>query len=116
MKICILTAGKGSRIGSLCKNINKALLPIDHKAIISQIIEKFDKDTPNQIESGLGDESDQDTNQHLRQGKELNVSKFAQQKDGRSAGIWKTEHKNLIQKTLRMNFINKKNFMIFSVD
>ena len=39
MKICILTAGKGARIGDLCKNINKALLPIDHKAILSKIID-----------------------------------------------------------------------------
>ncbi len=42
MKICILTAGKGSRIGDLCKNINKALLPINNKPIISHLIEKFD--------------------------------------------------------------------------
>lgn len=43
MKICILTAGKGSRIGNLCESINKALLPINHKAIITQIIEQFNK-------------------------------------------------------------------------
>jgi NDP-sugar pyrophosphorylase family protein len=42
VKICILTAGKGSRIGTLCENINKALLPIGHTPIISKIIEKFD--------------------------------------------------------------------------
>lgn len=70
--------------------------------VCDRLIEKFDKDTPNQVESGLGDESDQDTNQHLRQGKELNVSKFAQQKDGRSAGIWKTEHKNLVSHTANL--------------
>ena len=43
MKVCILTAGRGSRIGNLCENINKALLPINHKAIITQIIEQFNK-------------------------------------------------------------------------
>jgi len=42
VKICILTAGKGTRIGDLCKNINKALLPINNKPIISHLIEKFD--------------------------------------------------------------------------
>lgn len=57
MKICILTAGKGSRIGDLCKNINKALLPIDHKAILSKIIEKFDKNDTFVI--GLGYKSEQ---------------------------------------------------------
>lgn len=41
MKICILTAGKGSRMENLTKNINKALLPVNNKAIISHIIEKF---------------------------------------------------------------------------
>ena len=40
-KVCILTAGIGSR--SFDKNINKAILPIDKKAVISHIIEKFNK-------------------------------------------------------------------------
>ena len=44
MKICILTAGKGTRMGVSSKQINKALLPIDHKAVISHIIEKFSID------------------------------------------------------------------------
>lgn len=57
MKICILTAGRGSRIGNLCENINKALLPIGHKAIISQIIEKFPKSDTFVI--GLGYKSNQ---------------------------------------------------------
>ena len=41
MKICILTAGKGLRMQDIQKNINKALLPIDGKPIISHIIESF---------------------------------------------------------------------------
>lgn len=42
--VCILTAGRGSRMGKdLC--INKALLPINGKAIISSIIEKFPIET-----------------------------------------------------------------------
>ena len=57
MKICILTAGKGSRIGEICKNINKALLPINNKPIISHIIEKFDEKDSFVI--GLGYKSDQ---------------------------------------------------------
>ncbi|MDB5038998.1 MAG: hypothetical protein JWQ35_2526 [Bacteriovoracaceae bacterium] len=40
-KVCILTAGKGSRMGSLGEHLNKALLPLDKRAIISQIIERF---------------------------------------------------------------------------
>jgi NDP-sugar pyrophosphorylase family protein len=43
-KVCILSAGKGLRLGSLTKSLNKALLPINQKAIISHIIEKFPTD------------------------------------------------------------------------
>ena len=43
MKICILAAGRGTRMGHVCNNINKALLPLNNKAIISHIIEKFSK-------------------------------------------------------------------------
>ena len=39
--VCILTAGKGSRMGSLGLKLAKALHPIGSKAIISHIIEKF---------------------------------------------------------------------------
>ena len=52
MKICILTAGKGTRMGPVDKNINKALLPIKGKAIISHIIEYFDHD--DEFVIGLG--------------------------------------------------------------
>ena len=40
-KVCILAAGVGSRLGDLSKHVNKALLPVDFKATISHIIEKF---------------------------------------------------------------------------
>lgn len=43
-KVCILAAGKGSRLSDLTKNFNKALLPINFKASISHIIEKFSKE------------------------------------------------------------------------
>ena len=52
MKICILTAGKGSRMGIVDNNINKALLPIKDKAIISNIIEYFSPD--DEFVIGLG--------------------------------------------------------------
>lgn len=44
--VLILAAGTGSRLGNLTKNVNKAMLPINNKAIISYIIEKF----PNEYE------------------------------------------------------------------
>ena len=40
-KVCILTAGAGTRMGDLSNHINKAVLPVNFKAIISHIIEKF---------------------------------------------------------------------------
>ena len=39
--VLILAAGLGSRLGRLTDNINKAQIPINNKAIISKIIEKF---------------------------------------------------------------------------
>lgn len=40
-KVCILAAGVGSRMGALSEHVNKAILPINSKAVISHIIEKF---------------------------------------------------------------------------
>lgn len=45
MIVCILTAGRGTRMGELGKNLNKALHPINGKAVISHIIEKFPQKT-----------------------------------------------------------------------
>lgn len=42
-KVLITSAGLGTRIKSLCKNLNKSLITINHKPIISHIIEKFPK-------------------------------------------------------------------------
>lgn len=42
--VLILATGLGTRLGGLTKNINKALLPINNKAIISHIIDKFPKE------------------------------------------------------------------------
>lgn len=41
--VLILAAGLGSRLRNLTKKINKALLPINNRAIISHIIDKFPK-------------------------------------------------------------------------
>lgn len=41
---CILAAGRGSRLGDLTSNVNKALLPIENKAAITHIIEKIPED------------------------------------------------------------------------
>lgn len=41
--VCILAAGTGSRLGNLSKNCHKSLLPIKNKAILTNIIDKFDK-------------------------------------------------------------------------
>lgn len=43
-KICILAAGAGSKMDYLSKNIHKSILPINFKAVISYIVEKFPKD------------------------------------------------------------------------
>ncbi len=42
-KVCILAAGYGSRVKPFTDLVNKALLPYNNKAVISHIIEKFDK-------------------------------------------------------------------------
>ena len=39
--VCILTAGKGTRMGTMGRQLNKALFPIGGKALITQIISKF---------------------------------------------------------------------------
>ena len=45
-KVCILAAGVGSRMGPLSEHVSKAILPINFKAAISHIVEKF----PEEIE------------------------------------------------------------------
>ena len=43
-KVVIPSAGLGTRLGSLTKNLNKALVSVDNKPVISHIIEKFPTD------------------------------------------------------------------------
>jgi NDP-sugar pyrophosphorylase family protein len=52
LTVCMLTAGKGSRMGEIGRSLNKALLPINGKATISHIINKFPPNTEFVI--GLG--------------------------------------------------------------
>ena len=55
--VCILTAGKGTRMGALGKILNKALHTIDGKAIITHIINKFPQDAELVVGVGfLGDQ------------------------------------------------------------
>jgi mannose-6-phosphate isomerase len=42
--VCILAAGKGSRLKNIGEEIHKALLPIENKAVISHLIEKIPPD------------------------------------------------------------------------
>jgi quercetin dioxygenase-like cupin family protein/dTDP-glucose pyrophosphorylase len=42
--LCILTAGLGKRMGGMTAHINKGLLPLDNKALISHLIEKTPSD------------------------------------------------------------------------
>ena len=43
-KVFIPCAGIGSRLGGLVKNINKGLVSVDNKPVLSHIIEKFDEE------------------------------------------------------------------------
>ena len=45
MKVCILTAGMGSRMGNISQALNKSILPTNGGAIISEIISSFKKNT-----------------------------------------------------------------------
>ncbi|MSR70969.1 hypothetical protein EXS62_02940 [Candidatus Kaiserbacteria bacterium] len=42
--MCILTAGIGNRVGQFSTHINKGVLPVNNKAVISYVIEKFPVD------------------------------------------------------------------------
>src|SRR3989338_81750 len=59
-KVCILAAGAGIRMGELSNNINKAILHVNFKAVISHIVEKFPADVEFVIAVGHKKESVQD--------------------------------------------------------
>lgn len=52
-RVCILTAGRGTRLGKYAQLCNKALLPLGDRAIISRILEKFPVDW--EVVVALGD-------------------------------------------------------------
>jgi len=55
--VLILAAGKGTRLGNLTKHYNKALVPLNNKAVISHLIEKFPADYEIIIATGYKSES-----------------------------------------------------------
>ncbi len=79
----MLTAGKGSRMGDIGRTLNKALLPIDGKATISHIINKFPVDTEFII--GLGYLGEQ-VRQYLQMAHRDRIFKFVQVDNFEGAG------------------------------
>jgi NDP-sugar pyrophosphorylase family protein len=57
LTVCIPTAGRGTRMGDYSSYINKSLLPINKKAVISHIISQFPEGTEFVI--ALGEKSEQ---------------------------------------------------------
>lgn len=55
-KVCILAAGVGSRMGKFAESIHKSLLPVNNKAVLTHIFEKFDHDV--EIVLAVGHKSD----------------------------------------------------------
>ncbi|MBT3940949.1 NTP transferase domain-containing protein [Candidatus Woesearchaeota archaeon] len=56
-KVCILAAGKGSRMSDFCEVYNKAIIPVQGKPAICHIIEKFPEDVEIVIAVGYKKES-----------------------------------------------------------
>ena len=54
--VCLLAAGLGTRMGKYSSIINKSLLPIDDKAIVSHIIDQFDEHTKFVVATGYKSE------------------------------------------------------------
>ena len=45
LRVIIPTAGLGTRLKNLTKNLNKSLITINNKPVISHIIDNFNEDT-----------------------------------------------------------------------
>ncbi|VVB57140.1 Bifunctional protein GlmU [uncultured archaeon] len=45
-KVCVVAAGIGAHMGDITDTLNKALLPLSHKAVISHILEEFPPTVP----------------------------------------------------------------------
>jgi dTDP-glucose pyrophosphorylase len=55
--VCILTAGRGSRMGKYADLVNKALLPVGGKAVLSHIVARFAADAEFVVATGhLGEQ------------------------------------------------------------
>ncbi len=44
-RVCLLTAGLGTRMGEACRSMNKALLPLQNQAILSHLFDRFPSET-----------------------------------------------------------------------
>jgi len=97
-KVLIPSAGLGTRLGETSKNLNKALVALDNKPVISHVIEKFPKHI--EIVLALGYKGDL-LKQYLdmahsdRNITYVNVSKF--QGDGAGLGLTVLECKKYLQ-------------------
>lgn len=98
--ICvILASGKGLRLGDYTKNINKALLPINGKAIISHIIEKIPKHVDIIITIGYKGELIKEYCEAAHSDRNIvfvNVENYDKKGNGPGASLLKC--KNLLQK------------------
>ncbi len=93
--VLILAAGGGTRLKSFTQNINKALLPINNKAIISYIIEKFPVEYEIVVALGYKSESLQEYIQLVHPDRKVSFIN-AENSDGPGASALLC--KNLLQK------------------
>ena len=71
IKVYLPTAGQGTRMGGCAKYANKAILPVNSKALFTHIVEKFPSDTEYII--ALGYLKDQVVN-YIEIAQSLNIS------------------------------------------
>ncbi len=115
-RVCIPTAGIGSRLNNLTKNINKSLLEVDGKPIISHIVEKFPKQIEFVIPIGFKGNL---VKQYLRLAHPerkfyfVNIKKFKGKDSGLGLSLWKA--KNFLQNPFIFiscdSFIKKKKLL-----
>lgn len=69
--VCILAAGRGLRLGRLTGCLNKALLPLGNKAVISRIIELFPSDVTIVVALGYEGEKVEEYLMHAHPGRKI---------------------------------------------